>query len=114
VLRTVLAEHEPIAGETILTELGRTLRQKLGIPELQARDVFGFVRRHATIAVEASQLTVAVRDPSDIPILAAAIGDAADALVTGDKELQVLERVDRLPSVVPRGFWQLLKTTAGG
>jgi uncharacterized protein len=109
VLRTVLAEHELIVGETVLTELARVLREKIGTPDVQVRDVVGFVREHALVAAEAPLPAVDIRDATDLPILAAALVGAADALVTGDKDLLVLKRVQALPILDPRAFWELAK-----
>jgi putative PIN family toxin of toxin-antitoxin system len=109
VLRTVLAEHQLLVGETVLTELGRVLREKIGLPEAQLRDVVAFVRQHALVAPELPVPAVEVRDPTDLPILAAAIHGAAEVLVTGDKDLLVLARVEALPILDPRGFWGLVK-----
>jgi putative PIN family toxin of toxin-antitoxin system len=108
VLRTVLAEHELIVGETVLAELGRVLKEKIGTPEAQARDVVAFVRQHARMAAEVPVPTVDLRDPNDLPILAGAIQGAAEVLVTGDKDLLVLRRVGSLPILDPRGFWDLI------
>jgi uncharacterized protein len=109
VVRTVLAEHELIVGETVLAELARVLREKIGVAEGQARDVVGFVRQHARVAAEAPLPAVDLRDATDLLILAAAILGGADALVTGDKDLLVLGRVDTLPILDPRAFWGLVK-----
>jgi putative PIN family toxin of toxin-antitoxin system len=108
VLRTVLAEHELIIGETVLTELGRVVKEKIGTPEAQARDVVAFVRQHALVAAETPVPAVDVRDATDLPILAGAIHGGAEVLVTGDKDLLVLVRVGSLPILDPRGFWDLI------
>ncbi len=109
VVRNVLAEHELAAGESILTELGRVLREKIGTPEAQVRDVVAFVRQHAFVAPEAPLPAVVVRDPTDLPILAAAIHGAAEVLVTGDEDLLVLGRVEAVAILDPRGFWGLIR-----
>ncbi len=109
VLRTVLAEHELTVAETVLTELGRALREKIGTPEAQVRDVVAFVRQHARVAAELPVPAVDLRDATDLPILAAAINGVAEILVTGDKDLLVLGRVGSLPILDPRGFWDLVR-----
>lgn len=108
VVRTVLAEHELIVGETVLTELGRVLKEKIGTPEAQARDVVAFVRQHAVVAAETPISAVDIRDANDLPILAGAIQGGAEVLVTGDKNLLVLGRVGSFPILDPRGFWDLI------
>ncbi len=109
VVRTVLAEHELIVGETVLAELRRVLRDKIGLPEAQARDVAAFVRQHALVAAEAPLPAIDVRDVNDLPILAGAIQGGAEVLVTGDNDLLVLGRLPTLPILDPRGFWGLIK-----
>lgn len=108
VLRTVLAEHELFVGETVLADLGRVLEDKIGTPEAQARDVVAFVRQHAVVAAETPVPAVDVRDASDLPILAGAVHSRAEVLVTGDKDLLVLGRVESLRILDPRGFWDLI------
>ncbi len=109
VVRTVLAEHELIVGETVLAELGRVLHEKIGTGEAQARDVVTFVRQHALVAREVPVPPTDLRDPNDAAILAAATQGRAGVLVTGDKDLLVLGRVESVKIVDPRGFWELIK-----
>jgi uncharacterized protein len=97
-----------VASEPVMTELERTLREKIGLPERELRSVLSLVREEATLAREA-EATVSVRDPSDTPLLAAALASGADVLVTGDRDLLELEQPVRIRIVCPRGFWQLVK-----
>jgi putative PIN family toxin of toxin-antitoxin system len=108
VFRLTLAAHEMVVSEQVMTELERTLREKIGLPERELRSVLSLVREEATLAREA-EATVSVRDPSDTPILAAALASGADVLVTGDRDLLELEQPVRIRIVSPRGFWQLFK-----
>ncbi len=111
VVRLTLAAHEMIVSETVLTELGRSLARKIGLPERDVRSVVSFVRQQATVAPRATA-KVAVRDPKDAPILAAALACGADVLVTGDRDLLDLEGPVGIRIVCPRGFWQLAKAHA--
>jgi predicted nucleic acid-binding protein len=100
-----------VVSEQVLTELERTLREKIGLPERELHSVLSLVREEATLAREA-EATVSVRDLSDTPILAAALASGADVLVTGDRLLE-LEQPVRIRIVSPRGFWQLVKGASG-
>jgi putative PIN family toxin of toxin-antitoxin system len=108
VVRLTLAAHEMIVSETVLTELGRKLSGKIGLPEGEARSIVAFVREEATVAPDAVA-KVPVRDPKDAPILAAALAYGADVLVTGDRDLLDLGRPVGIRIVSPRGFWQLAR-----
>ena len=108
VVRLTLAAHEMVVSEQVMTELERTLREKIGLPEFELRSVLSLVREETALAREA-EATVSVRDPSDTPILAAALASGADVLVSGDRDLLELEQPVRIRIVSPRGFWQLAK-----
>jgi putative PIN family toxin of toxin-antitoxin system len=90
VVRLTLAAHEMIISERVLVELERALRDKIRLPDRELRSVLALVREQATLAREA-EVTVVVRDPTDSPILAAAMASGAEALVTGDRDLLELE-----------------------
>jgi putative PIN family toxin of toxin-antitoxin system len=111
VFRLVLAAHELCVSETVLAELERGLRDKVGLPESPLRSVRWLVREHATLAKEVEP-TVAVRDPSDQPILSAALGSGAEVMVTGDRDLLELDEPVPLRIVTPRGFWELAKAAS--
>ena len=54
------------------------------------------------------------RDPKDDYLIAYALVGRADYLVTGDKDLLVLEQVDDLRILTPRAFLTLLKAQRSG
>jgi uncharacterized protein len=111
VVRLVLAAHELVVSETVLTELTRALGEKIALPEREVRSVLSLVRQQATVTPEAVP-EIRVRDPTDAPILAAALASGADVLVTGDRDLLELDQPVRIRIVSPRGFWQLVKGPA--
>ncbi|MBA2518228.1 MAG: putative toxin-antitoxin system toxin component, PIN family [Chloroflexia bacterium] len=73
-----------------------------------------FHRLNAADRVQPSAaVPIPVRDPKDVPILAAAIGGNADYVVTGDKELLVLRddpRLGRIAIVTIADFLHVLDT----
>lgn len=95
------------SSETLLDELEDTLVGR-----------FAFARRRARLTrdeleavvelVEPQTLPSASRDPDDDHVLAAAVAGVADAIVTGDKDLLVLEAYDGVAILTPRGFWETL------
>jgi predicted nucleic acid-binding protein len=52
-------------------------------------------------------LDVYVRDPKDIPVLAAALECEADILITGDNDLLVLGTAKNMRIMKPRDFLDL-------
>lgn len=107
-LRVAIAEHELIVSEEILAELDSALHRKLGMPGTRRRDILTFLRRFEIVA-DAPRPQIALRDPDDLHVLAAALAAHVDAVVTGDEDLLLLaESPVRMLS--PRGFWQLLSS----
>jgi putative PIN family toxin of toxin-antitoxin system len=112
IFNLVLAQHQLVVGVTVLTELQRVLRQKIRVPSKIVREVDGLLRREAIIAAKANALNIAIRDETDVPVLAEAVAGGAEVLVTGDRDL--LEITDKLPIriLTPRGLWEQLRNDA--
>jgi putative PIN family toxin of toxin-antitoxin system len=109
VLRTVLAEHDLVLGETVLGELERVLVAKLGMPIERARSIAQFLRDQGVGVNPSEPASLPQDDPDDRWILAAAMEGEVDALVTGDRHLlDVADKVS-VTIVSPRGFWEKLR-----
>lgn len=109
VLRTVLAEHDLVLGESILEELERVLVAKLGMPMERARSVAQFLRDRGVVVNPSEPASMPQDDPDDGWILAAAIEGEVDALVTGDRHLLGIADNASATIVSPRGFWEKLR-----
>lgn len=109
VFNLVLAEHQLIVGETVLSEVRRVLRQKMRVPAEVVGEFEALLRAEAVVVAKAKTVLIAVRDKSDMPVLAEAISGKAEVLVIGDKDL--LEVVGKMPLDVltPRGLWERLR-----
>ena len=109
VFNLVLAEHQLIVGETVLSEVRRVLRQKMRVPDEVAGEFEALLRSEALVVAKAKTVSIVIRDKSDMPVLAEAISGKAEVLVTGDKDL--LEVVGKVPLDVltPRGLWERLR-----
>jgi uncharacterized protein len=63
----------------------------------------------ADLANDAGRAKGVCRDPEDDAVLSAAIEGRADAIVTGDADLLVLEQYEGIAMVTPRAFLDLLR-----
>jgi putative PIN family toxin of toxin-antitoxin system len=110
IFNLVLAEHQLIVGETVLTEVRRVLKQKMRVPDEVIAEFEALLRTEASIVAKAKAVTIPVRDKSDMPVLAEAISGRAEVLVTGDRDL--LEVTAKVPLLIlsPRGLWERLRT----
>ena len=107
-LRLILAQHELVVSRQVLAELERALRDKIGSPQALVAEILATLTpqlfdEDATNSEPVPRF--ALRDPTDEPILAAAIAAGAEALVTGDADLLVAAPAAPLPILSPRAFW---------
>lgn len=107
--RFLVAEHEVQTGAVNLTELRRILTDRFHATPWQLNLVEGQLRAQAVIPRPAAPAAVACRDPDDKWVLASALDGDAQMLVTGDKDLLVLEGKLPFPIVTPRQAWESLR-----
>jgi putative PIN family toxin of toxin-antitoxin system len=111
VLHVVLAEHQLLVGDAVLTEVRRVLRQKIRLTSGAVAEVELLLRQQGLVIGATMPLKLKLRDKDDLAILAEALTGSADVLVSGDRDLLDLGKMAPLPIVTPRGFWELLRAT---
>jgi putative PIN family toxin of toxin-antitoxin system len=109
VLREVFASHELVISEYLIKELKRVLADKFNLPRDIREDYIWLLHQDTIVAEEFDPPSIQLKDESDIPILGAALQAKADVLITGDLELQNLEKIGKLLILTPRGFWERLR-----
>jgi uncharacterized protein len=105
----ILAEHDLIVGETVLSELRRVLSQKIRVPGKTIDEFVALLRQEALVVKKGELVAVEIRDKDDLPVLSEAIAGNADVLVTGDADLLTLTEKLPLRVLSPRGFWEELR-----
>ena len=108
VVRVVLAEHQLITAEVVLTELRAVLIRRITLPHATVEDILALLRDQDVVPKPPKPSDLPIRDPDDRWILASAMAGRADVLVTGDRDLLDVAGKAALPIVDPRGFWDLL------
>lgn len=110
VIRLVLAEHELITADVVLTELKRVLKHKIQLPGEQIQEILAFLESQTVQPKPISPSSTPVRDEDDQWVLASPLAAKADVFVAGDKDLlDVADGVSGLTITDPRGFWNLAK-----
>jgi putative PIN family toxin of toxin-antitoxin system len=94
-----------VLSRYILDETARVLPRlsRIQLSASDIRDLTESLMFLADIVEPAAGHEAALRDPADQPVLATLLASQADYLVTGDKDLLVLE--ERYPIVSPAAFW---------
>jgi len=97
-------EHEIACSEVILGELRQHLTRKFQYSGEEADQVAEIVRSVSRMVDPVTLDSPACRDPDDDLILATAVAARASCLVTGDKDLLVLERYEGIEIIRPNQF----------
>lgn len=103
-----------VTSELQLAELASTfgyprLRRKYQIPDTLVDELLADLRRDAIMVAGAVDTGVPVRDPKDAFFLSMAAESGADFIVSGDKDLLVLESFRNTRIVTPRQFLDILQ-----
>ena len=104
----IVAEHELLIGEPVMTELKRILGKKFRAPAALIERVEAELRLRTKIPRPRTSLKLQIRDKEDPLIVACAVSGHAKIFVTGDQELLGLQTVHDMPIISPRTCWQQL------
>lgn len=108
VLELCLHGHEIMLSEGLLDEILINLRRKIRLPASVVSEIGEFLREHSSMFDPASLPSDLCRDPDDVKLLGLAVSGNADYLVTGDKDLLVLNEFRGTPIITPRAFSNIL------
>ena len=105
-LEDVLLHHELVISGFILEELGRKLVEKFNFPRRDADQVGAFLRR-VSIVVEPADLPPDLcRDPTDLPVLGTAVAGACALLISVDRDLLDMKKMQAIPIIRPGEYWR--------
>ncbi len=109
----VLGEYQLLMPEALLDELAETVRTHehltRRIPEKVMRSFMDLLLEVAEIIPKITEpIPALTRDPEDDYLIAYALIGRAEYLVTGDRDLLVLERVESVAILTPNTFKELL------
>jgi putative PIN family toxin of toxin-antitoxin system len=109
-LEDVLLPHELVISGFILEELGRKLVEKFNFPRRDADQVGAFLRR-VSIVVEPADLPPDLcRDPTDLPVLGTAVAGACALLISVDRDLLDMKKIQAIPIIRPGEYWRRTET----
>jgi uncharacterized protein len=108
VVEAVINEHQLLTCAPVMKELERILSRKFLLPAQVVRGFLGLLESEGELVSAVTVRVMKFEDPDDIPILACAVGGRADVLVTGDKAMLGLGKIEGIPILSPRLFWQRL------
>jgi putative PIN family toxin of toxin-antitoxin system len=112
ILELCLERHRLIAGEGILDEVDDKLRTKLKVPSRVVAEYVKFLRENGDLVRPKKLDPKTCRDPNDLIVLGLISPGAAQAIVTGDKDLLVMGTFNGASIMTPRAFWEFSQSEA--
>ncbi len=106
VLTECLLHHEMIISTPILAEFNRHLTGKFKMSATLAGDIITFTREHSRMVEPTEIPSDACRDSVDLMVLGTAVAGGAIFIVTGDKDLLIIQNFQGIAIITPREFYQ--------
>jgi putative PIN family toxin of toxin-antitoxin system len=103
-LEHCVLSHTIVASDFILDELQGHLVRKFKYTDQEAGEVVALLASQVEIVTPKSLDQPVCRDPDDDQILGMAIAGRAECIVTGDRDLLVLQRYREIEIVAPGDF----------
>jgi uncharacterized protein len=104
-----LRSHTVVLSEHILGELTEHLRGKLRMSVADAAAIATLLREYSELVEPAPMPPGTCSDPDDVPVLGTAVAGRAEALVTGDRDLLKLGKIEGVPILSPRELYDRLQ-----
>lgn len=105
-LEYCVSNHTLVSSKPLLRELAETLAGKFAYTGRETREVVALLQSRLEVVEPAPLNPPVCRDPDDDVVLGTALAGACDYIVTGDKDLLVLERFREILILVPAEFWR--------
>ncbi len=99
--------HELYCTAFIKKELENVFKRRFHYSDALVHDMLTFIDKFFTLGETAKKVEKICRDLNDDPILADAVLNKINILITGDKDLLVLEHYKNVRIVHPSHYWDL-------
>ena len=106
ILEHCIHQHQIVASPFLLAELQRVMINKFRYSRREANESEGLLRSRMTVVSPKPLDVPTCRDKADDLILGTALAGDCRCIVTGDKDLLILERYQGIDIISPSAFWQ--------
>ncbi len=104
-----LDRHSILISDFIINEVKRTLHNKLKMPLPNVQILIDYLKEFCILSTYNKITDNICRDKNDNDIISLAVSNNADYLITGDNDLLVLKKYNKIKIISPRDFWVLSK-----
>jgi uncharacterized protein len=107
ILEDLVYSHTPIITPYILTECQEVLLHKFHLSSATVKALLSVLDRHFVKGNSSTDLRKVCRDPKDDQILADALFNQVEGVLSGDKDLLSIERYEGVRIISPQDYWKL-------
>lgn len=105
IIEDAMYNHQVYYTATIINEFKNTFRNKFNFPESIIEEFAEFIRRFFREGKTIDIVQDVCRDKSDNQILADALFNKIDLIITGDNDLLVLKNYKNIKIISPKNYW---------
>lgn len=107
VIKDAIFRHELYYTEYILNEVKKNLSVKFAISDKSNLSIIHTIEKHFTKGKSAIAVEEVCRDPKDNQVLADAVINTIEVLITGDNDLLELKSYEGIQIILPKNYWKL-------
>jgi uncharacterized protein len=107
ILEDLVYSHTPLFTPYILTECKKVLSQKFSLSQSTVKSLLNVIERHFKKGDHSNKLLEICRDQNDNQILADALHNKAEIILSGDKDLLCIEAYEGIKIISPKEYWRL-------
>lgn len=107
VIKDTIYKHQVYYTDHLLKEIEEILPAKFSLSEIVVHKAVSLIKKYFLKGKTADKVNKVCRDPNDDQILADAVVNEIDVIVTGDKDLLILKEYQRIKIILPGDYWKL-------
>ena len=107
VIKDAANKHEVYCTEYLLKETQKNLSTKFPLSHEAVSSIINTVKKQFTFGKTANTIEKISRDSKDDQILADAVTNDVDIIVTGDKDLLEIKNYKGIKIITPKDYWKL-------
>jgi putative PIN family toxin of toxin-antitoxin system len=107
ILEDLVYAHTPLITSYVLAECQEVLSRKFHLSPAVVKGLLAVLDRHFVKGKSSTKLLKVCRDAGDDQILADALINEVDVVLTGDQDLLAMVRYEGIRIIAPKDYWKL-------
>jgi uncharacterized protein len=107
IVEDLVYSHVPIVTPYVLAECQEVLSHKFNLSKSTIKSLLYVIERHFKRGDNSKNILNVYRDPNDNQILADAVINKVDIMLSGDKDLLVMEKYEGIKIIGPKDYWKI-------